>query len=101
MLDSDFCVSKGIKALLEFGLYYPVLIKKHKYCPKGILGDAIDQYFSDIDVTHVDMLEAITKYGPEGKEFKIFCLKEPEHVMKIMDTLMTLEELGGEDTRQE
>ena len=49
----------------------------------------------------MDMLEAITEEGPEGKAFKIFCFKEPEYVMKIMATWMTLEELDGADTRRE
>ena len=49
-----------------------MLIKKQKYWPKGVPRDAIDEYFSDKDVTHVDMLEAITEEGPEGKAFKIF-----------------------------
>ena len=30
VLDSGFCVSKGITALLEFGVYTDVLIKKRK-----------------------------------------------------------------------
>ena len=60
VLDSGFCVSKGITALLEFGVYADALIRKRKYWPKGVPGDAIDQYFSDKDVTYVDILEAIT-----------------------------------------
>ena len=86
VLDSDFCVSKGITALLEFGFYAAALIKKRKYWLKGVLGDTIDEYFADKDITHVDMLEAITEEGPEGKAFNIFCFKEPEYVMKIMAT---------------
>ena len=101
VIDNGFCVSKGITALLEFGVYAAVLTKKRKYWPKGVLGDAIDQYFADKDFTYVDMLEAITEEVPEGKAFNIFCFKEPEYVMKIMATWMTLEELDGEDTRQE
>ena len=72
VLDSGFCVSKGITALLEVGVYAAALTKKQKYWPKGVPGDAIDKYFSDKDVTHVDMLEAITEEGPEDKAFKIF-----------------------------
>ena len=92
---------KGISALLEVGVYAAALIKKRKYWPKGVPGDAIVEYFADKDVTHVDMLEAITEEGPKGKAFKIFCFKEPEYVVKIMATWMTLEELDGSDTRQE
>ena len=47
------------------------------------------------------MLEAITEEDPEGKIFKIFCFKEPEYVMKIMATWMTLEELDRADNRRE
>ena len=87
--------------MLEFGVYAAALITKRKYWPKDVPGDAIEEYFADKDVTHVDMLEAITEEGPEGKAFKIFCFKEPEYVMKIMATWMTLEELDRADTRQE
>ena len=61
VLDSGFCVSKGITYLLEFGFYAAALIKKRKYWPKGVPGDAIDEYFVYKDVTHVDMLEEITE----------------------------------------
>ena len=94
-------MSKGIRYLLEFVVYADALIKKRNYWPKGVPGDAIDQYFSDKDITYVDMLEAITEEGPEGKEFNIFCFKEPEYVIKIMTTWMTLKELDGEGTRRE
>ena len=96
---SGFFVSKGITALLEFGVYAAALIKKRKYCPKGVLVDSIDQYFTDKGVTCVDMLEFIPEEGPEGKAFNIFFFKEPEYVMKIVATWMTLEELEGADTR--
>ena len=90
VFDSGFCVSKGITSLLEFGVYNSALIKNPKYWPRGVPGDAIDQYFSDKYVTYVDMLEATTEEGPEGKAFKIFCFKEPDYVMTIMSTWMTL-----------
>ena len=43
VLDSGFFVSKGITALLEVGVYAAALIKKRKYWPKGVPGDAIDE----------------------------------------------------------
>ena len=70
-------MSKEITALLEYGVYAVALVKKQKYWPKGVPGDAIDEYFADKDVTRVDMLEAIIEEGPEGKAFKIFCFEEP------------------------
>ena len=86
---------------MEFGVYAAALIKKRKYWPKGVPGDAIDQYFSDNDVTYVDILDAITEEGPEVNSFKISCFNELEYVMNIMATWMTLEELDGADTRRE
>ena len=61
LLDSGFFVSKGVTTLLEFGVYASALIKKRKLWPKGVTGDAIDQYFADKDATYVDMMEAITE----------------------------------------
>ena len=75
VLDIVFCVSKGITTLLEFGVYADAFIKKCKYWPKGVPGDTIEQYFSNKDVTYVDMFEAITEYGSEGKAFKNFFFK--------------------------
>ena len=43
VLDSGFCVSKGIKALLVVGVYAAALTKKRKYWPKGVPGDAIGE----------------------------------------------------------
>ena len=62
--------------MLEFGVYTDALTKKRKYWLKGVTGDAIDQYFSDKDVTYMDMLEAITEEGTKVKAFKIFFPKE-------------------------
>ena len=86
---------------MEFGVYAAALIKNRKYWPKGVPGYAIDQYFAEKDITYVDMFGDITEEGPEGKAFNVFCFKEPEYVMKIMATWMTLEELDGADTRRE
>ena len=76
-LDSGFFVSKWITAFLDFGVYVDALIKKHKYRPKGLPGYVIEQYFSDKDVTYVDMFEAITEDGHEGKVLNTFYYKEP------------------------
>ena len=40
VLESGFCVSKGITALLEVGVYAAALANKRKYWPKGVPGDA-------------------------------------------------------------
>ena len=71
VLDSGFCVPKGITDLLKFDIYTDEIIKKRRYWPKGVPGYAIYQYFADKDVTYVDMLETITEDGTKGKAFKI------------------------------
>ena len=43
VIDSGFCVSKGVTALLDFGVYAAALIKKQKYWPKGVPGDSIEK----------------------------------------------------------
>jgi hypothetical protein len=101
VLDSGFCVAKGITALHNHGVYAGALIKKRKYWPKAVPGDAIDRYFRDKNVGDVAMLDAMTEAGPDGKPFRIFCFKEPDYVMKIMASWMTLEELEGANTRRD
>ena len=100
VLDIGLCMSKGVISFLQFGVYAAALIKKRKYWYKCVPGDAIDQYFAKKYVTYLDMLEAITEDGPEGKEYTIFCFKEPEYTMNIMATSMTLKELDRADTRR-
>ena len=43
------------------------------------------------------MIEARTRYN---KPFRIFCMKEPDYVMNIMVSWMTLDELEGAKTRR-
>ena len=48
VLDSGFCVSKGVTALLEVCVYAAALTKKRKNWPKGVPGDAIDEYLVEM-----------------------------------------------------
>ena len=43
-MDSGFCVSVGIIAMHNFGVYGQSLIKKRRYWPKNVPGDAFDLY---------------------------------------------------------
>ena len=42
VLDSGFCVLKAIVAFYEKGIYAGALIKKHRFWPALVPGDAID-----------------------------------------------------------
>jgi hypothetical protein len=98
VFDSGFCVAKGIVELAARGVYGGALIKKRRYWPKSVPGDLIDRHFADKEVGDYDMLETTTE---EGKPFKIFCFKEPDYVMKIMASWMTLNELEGAQTKRD
>jgi hypothetical protein len=45
--DSGFCVTQGVFALDKVGVKGQFLIKKHKYWPKFVPGNYIDQYMKD------------------------------------------------------
>ena len=89
ILDSGFCVLQGIIELRKKGVFAGALIKKRKYWPKYIDGDAIDKHFVDKEVGETDSRAGVL----DGVPFDIFCLKEPEYVMKIMATYSGLTEL--------
>ena len=46
-MDNGFCVSVGIIAMHNFGVYGQSLIKKRRYWPKNVPGDTIDYYFAN------------------------------------------------------
>ena len=58
VMESDFCVSRGIVELERKGVYGASMIKKKHYWPKGVPGVAIDTHFEDKGVNHCEMLEA-------------------------------------------
>ena len=58
----------------------------------------IDNHLEDKDIGGVIMIEARTQ---DNKLFRIFCMKYPHYVMKIMVSLMTLDELEGTNTRRD
>ena len=95
VMDSGFCVSKGIVELERKGVYGASLIKKKKYWPKGVPGAAIDAHFEDKDVNHCEMLEA----SIGGLTLQVMCMKEPDYVMKIIFKWMTLDDFEGGQTR--
>jgi hypothetical protein len=85
VLDSGFCVLKGIIELKKMGVYASALIKKRRYWPKDVNGDAIASYFDDKDVGHSDALPGEI----DGVRYHLFCMKEPDYVMSLMSTYGT------------
>ena len=98
VLDSVFCVAKGITELKDKVVYVGALIKKRHYWPKWVPGELSDTNIEDKEVVDVRIFGARTQ---DNKSFIIFCMKEPDHEMKIMDSWMDLDELEGTNTRKD
>ena len=82
-MDSGFCVTAGILALHDRGVFGQALVKKRgRYWAKGVPGDAINEHFKDKEIGST---ETFTQ-NIDGKEFHVHCQKEDKYVTKIMST---------------
>ena len=91
VLDSEFCVLQAIIELAKFGIYAAALIKKRRYWPKYVKGEAIKKHFEDKNVGDVDAIAGKLDNIP----FHYYAMKEPDYVMMLMSTYGTLERSGG------
>eukprot|EP00984_Skeletonema_dohrnii_P023854 scaffold12953_cov123-Skeletonema_dohrnii-CCMP3373.AAC.9 len=82
-MDSGFCVTAGILALHDKGVYGQSLIKKRgRYWPKDVPGDAIDEHFNGKELGTSETLKQVI----DGKEFLVHCQKDDGYVTKMMST---------------
>ena len=56
VLDSGFCVLQGLVELKKNGIYTHALIKKRRYWPKHVPGDAIIKHFNNKQVGETDAI---------------------------------------------
>ena len=96
ILDSGFCVLKGIIELKKQGVYASALIKKRKYWPKHIKGDDIKAHFDGKDVGDCDSWKGVMEEVP----FHVYAMKEPDYVMSLMSTYGTNLQTGKETSRE-
>eukprot|EP00559_Dactyliosolen_fragilissimus_P002711 CAMPEP_0184872744 /NCGR_PEP_ID=MMETSP0580-20130426/41459_1 /TAXON_ID=1118495 /ORGANISM="Dactyliosolen fragilissimus" /LENGTH=665 /DNA_ID=CAMNT_0027375583 /DNA_START=1012 /DNA_END=3007 /DNA_ORIENTATION=+ len=82
ILDSGFCVLKALIALRQKGVFASALIKKRKYWPRYINGDAIATHMASKQVGECDSLRGTLDAVP----YDVFCMKEPDYIMKLMST---------------
>ena len=94
-MDSGFGVLQGIAELGKRGLYASALIKKRRYWPKHVNGDAIKAHFEDKNVGDVDAWKGVL----DGVPLHIFAMKEPDYVMSIMANYGTLNEASPSPTK--
>ncbi len=82
-MDSGFCVTAGIFAMHDKGVYGQSLVKKcGRYWPKGIPGDATDEHFANKKIGEFDCY----MQNMAGKSFKVHCHKEDGYVQKILSS---------------
>ena len=86
VLDSGFCVLGALVELKKIGVFAHAVIKKRRYWPKHIPGEAIENHFKDKAVGSVDCLKGTLNNEP----FNVFVMKEPEYTMKLMATYGSL-----------
>ena len=96
ILDSGFCVLRPIIELKKRGVFASALIKKRKYWPKYVYGNAINTHFTDKAVGTTDSLLGKMHDIP----FHIYAMKEPDYVMKLMSTYGTNELQADHSTKR-
>lgn len=89
-LDSVFCVLKGIIELRKKSVFALPLIKKRRYWQKYVDGDKIKEHMEAKEVGDVDAWAGAL----DGVKFHIHCLKEPDYVMSLMSSYVTLNQVG-------
>ena len=82
ILDSGFCVLRAIVELRKKGVFSSALIKKRRYWPKYVPGEAMNEHMASKEVGECDSLRGTL----DGVPFDLFTLKEPDYSMKIMST---------------
>lgn len=95
VLDSGFCVLKGLIELRRRGVFASAVIKKRRYWPKYIDGDEIKLYFAFKDVGHADSIGGTLEDVP----FDVFCMKDDGYVNMLMSTYGTNELVGKDKYR--
>ena len=89
ILDSRFCVLKGIIELRKKGVFASALIKKRRYWPKYIKGDDIK-----------DVGDANSWAGTlDNIPFHVYAMKEPDYIMSLMSMYGTSDRDNGKETR--
>ena len=96
ILDSGFCVLKGIIELRKKGVFASALIKKRRYWPKFIRGDNIKAHFDNKEVGETDSWAGKLDNIP----FHVYAMKEPDYVMSLMSTYGTNNRDNGKETRR-
>ena len=85
ILDSGFCVLKGMIELRKKKVFASALIKKQQYWPKYIKGDDIKAHFENKNMGDADSWAGTLENIP----FHVYAMKEPDYLMSLMSTYGT------------
>ena len=93
-IDSGLCVLVGIIAMHNLGVYGQSLIKKQRYWPKNVPGEAITTYFANKELGSAKTFRQVF----DGKPFLVHCHKDNSYVTKIMSTHGLINEISTHKT---
>ena len=84
ILDSGFCVLKGIIELRKRGVFSCALIKKRRYWPTKVPGQQMQDHFDEegVKVGDTDAIQGTM----DGITYNLWGMKEPDYVMRMMAT---------------
>ena len=95
IMDRRFYILEGLIFMVEKGVFGSVLIQKRRYCTKGV-----PEVYIIWNIQQMEVGDLYTfPYTIHGKRYYIMTLKEPNHIMLMMTTYRTLENLEGSDTQ--
>ena len=97
ILDSEFCVLKGIIELRKKEVFASALVKKQRYQPKYIKADASKAHFKNKNMGDADSWAGTLDNIP----FHVYTMKEPDYVMSHMSTYGTNAHDNGNETRHD
>jgi Transposase IS4 len=86
VLDSGFCVLRGLIAQKKIGVFASAVVKKYRYCPSHVPGEEMDHHMASTRVGDTDFLKGIL----DGVPYDLFCMKDIDYTMKIMSTYGSL-----------
>jgi len=82
VLDSGFCVLKALVELKKVGMFVCAVIKKRRYWPAMVPGDAMTEAFDEGQVGDSMAISGVL----DGVKYFLWGLKEPGYIMKMMAT---------------
>jgi hypothetical protein len=96
ILDSGFCILKSLVELKKVGIFACAVIKKRRYWPAFVPGEAVNRQFNNLGLGVGDSLAISGKH--DGKDYFLWGLKKPSYVMNMMATggLLLANESCGE-----